>query len=142
MAHAHWLGLRQIRPASTETLQHVRILLAGMSKMLSSIIMGALAQDPDIVVGQVGEGRDLASEILLTSADAVIVQTSLPGAAADFVQLLRACPTLRVVAIDSTGGSGFVHELRLHSIPLAELSADVLRSALYAPSAPTPSDIG
>jgi hypothetical protein len=112
-----------------------------MSNMLSSIIIGALAQAPNILVfGQVGEDADLASEVRGTSADRVIVQTSRPGAGKSFAALLRTFPALRVVAIDGTGRNGFVHELRLHSTPLAELSADVLQSALGAPSAPTSRD--
>jgi hypothetical protein len=124
-----------------EALQQVRVLLAGMSNMLSNIITGALAQAPDIVVtGQVGKDADLAAEVRGVSADGVIVQTSQPEAGEVFAPLLRIFPALRVLAIDAAGRNGFVHELRLFSIPVAELSADVLQSALRARSAPPSRD--
>jgi hypothetical protein len=105
--------------------------------MLSSIITAALAQAPDLVVaGQVGEDEDLTVQIRLTGADAVIAQSSRPGAVDTFVPLLRRFPALKVVAIDSASGSGFVHQLRPYSIRLPELSADLLQSVLRARLAP------
>jgi len=114
----------------------VRILLAGMSNMLSNIVTAALARAPDIVVaGHVADTDNLASQICFTGADAVIVQTSRPSAAATFLPLLHTFSTLKVVAIDSTG-SGFLHQLRPYSFRFAEVSAEVLLSALRSPSTP------
>jgi hypothetical protein len=111
-------------------LQIVRVLLAGMSNMLSNIITAALVHAPDIVVaGNVGECEDIASAIRLNAADAVIVQAREPGAAEDFATLLRSFPAVKIVAIDSVG-SGFLHELRPYSVRIAELSVDVLQSVL------------
>jgi hypothetical protein len=118
-------------------LERVRILLAGMSNLLSNIVTAALAEASDIVVaGQVADAGDLASQIRLTSADAVIVQTSHPSAVATFIPLLHTFPALKVVAIDSTVSGGFLHQLRPYSSRLAEVSVDVLLSALRAPSTP------
>lgn len=104
--------------------------------MLSNIVAAALARAPDIVVaGRVADDADLASQIRLTKADAVIVQTSRPGAAAIFAPLLQTFPALKVVAIDATGSGGFLHQLRPYSIRFAEVSADALLSALRAPPA-------
>lgn len=105
--------------------------------MLSSIVTAALAQAPDLVVaGQSGDDEDLTAQISLTSANAVITQSTRPGAVERFVPLLRRFPTLKVVAIDSVSNTGFVHQLRPYSIRLPELSADVLQSVLLAPIAP------
>jgi hypothetical protein len=121
----------------TGTFQFVRILLAGMSNMLSSIITAALAQAPDLVVaGQIGDDEDLTVQISLMNADAVIMQSSSPGASERFVPLLRRFPELKVVAIHSASNSGFVHRLRPYSTRLPELSADVLQAVLLAPFAP------
>jgi hypothetical protein len=87
-------------------------------------------------VGRIADDGDLESEIRLTSADAVIVHTNHPSAAAAFIPLLHTFPALKVVAIDTTGRGGFLHQLRLYSIGLADVSADVLLSALRAPSTP------
>jgi hypothetical protein len=117
-------------------VQHVRILLAGMSNMLSNIVTAALASAPDIVIaGHVADTEDLASQIRSTGADAVIVQTSRPNTAANFLPLLRTFSTLKVVAIDATG-RGFLHQLRPYSFRLTEVSAGVLLSALRAPFTP------
>jgi len=109
----------------------VRVLLAGMTKMLSNIVTAALAETPDVaVVGNVANDQELAAQIRATAADAVIVRTRRPGSAAPFMPLLLAFPLLKVVAVDANGRSGSLHELRLHSIHLAEMAADVLVSAL------------
>jgi len=58
----------------------LRILLAGMSNMLTSIITGAISQMPDVVVaGHVARQEDVPSEIHLNAVDAIIVQTREPG---------------------------------------------------------------
>ena len=109
----------------------MRVLLAGMSNMLSSLVTAAIAQAPDIVVtGRVGENADLAAKLGLTPADAVVVQTDRPEAAESFMSLMGLFPALKVVAIDGGGNSGFLYHLRLHSIRLPELSADLLQSVL------------
>jgi hypothetical protein len=107
-----------------------------MSNMLSNIATAALASAPDIVIaGHVADTEDLASQIRSTGADAVIVQTSRPNIAANFLPLLHTFSTLKVVAIDANG-RGFLHQLRPYSFRLTEVSAGVLLSALRAPSTP------
>jgi hypothetical protein len=121
----------------TGTFHYVRILFAGTSNMLSSIITAALAQAPDLVVaGQIGDDEDLTAQISMTNADAVITQSGTPGAIENFVPLLRRFPELKVVAIHSASNRGFVHQLRPYSTRLPELSADVLQAVLRAPFAP------
>jgi hypothetical protein len=44
--------------------------------------------------------------------------------------LLYAHPLLRVLAITRDGRSGTLHELRLRTVPLPELSAEALQVAL------------
>ena len=105
--------------------------------MLSNIVMAALAQEPDVVVvGGVSADKDLATQVGLARADAVILQTNRPGAAANFTDLLHAFPVLKVVAIDPTGRRGFLHQLRPYSIRVAEVSVDALLSALRQPLTP------
>jgi len=111
----------------------VRILLAGMSNMLFSIVTAALSQEPDIVIaGRVAYSDDLAPEVRLAGADALIVQTDLPGTADTFVALLGIFPNLAVVAINSTCTTGLVHRLRPCSLRLPEISARILHTVLHA----------
>jgi hypothetical protein len=108
-----------------------------MSNMLTNIITGAISQMPDVVVaGHVARQEDVASEIHLNAVDAIIVQTREPGATANFRPLLRQFPDLKIIAINSTGADGFVHQLRPYCVRFAEFSVASLQSALRAPSAP------
>jgi hypothetical protein len=108
----------------------VRILLVGMSNMLSDIVTAALVHAHDfVVVGNIGEREDLLSQIRQTRADVVIVQSLQSGAPESFLPMLHVFPTLTIVAIGPTG-SGLAHQLRLHSVRIAELSVETLQSVL------------
>jgi hypothetical protein len=108
-----------------------------MSNMLINIIAGAISQMPDAVVaGHVASQEDVAFEIHLNAADAIIMQTREPGATANFTPLLRQFPDLKIIAINSTGDDGFVHQLRPYCMHFAEFSVAALQSALRASSAP------
>lgn len=109
----------------------MRILLAGMSKMLANIVAAALALAPDVVVvGAAREDDDVAAEIRKTRADAVVTQALQPQNGEPFRPLLLGFPALKVIAMAADGSSGFVHELRLVSTCLAELSSGTLQAAL------------
>jgi hypothetical protein len=102
-----------------------------MSRMLSDIIRAALAEAPGIAIaGNVSRDADIALEIRLVNADAVIMEIREPGASANFTPLLESFPALKVIAIDSTSKTGYAHHLHPCSIRLAELSAETLQSAL------------
>ena len=112
---------------------HVRILLAGMSNMLSSIVTAALSQEPDIIItGQIPASDDLASEIQGANADVLIVQMDPPSATDIFLPLLGSFPNLVVMAINSGCTGGFVHRLRPCSLRVPEISAGVLKTILRA----------
>jgi hypothetical protein len=122
MAHARLRALDDNLAAEKETLQPVRVLLVGMSNMLSDILMGVLAQVPDCVVaGNVGEGEDLAAEIRTNRANALILQSDQPGTTESFAMLLRRFPALKVVAID-TQPAEVVSSISCGPIPFASRS--------------------
>lgn len=109
----------------------MRILLAGMSTMLSNIVSAVIEQLPDsTVAGRVEDRALLLVEVGLVNADVVMLQDPHPEAAQSFLTLLRSFPTVRVVAITDDGSSGYLHEMRLTSAHLPELSACVLQAAL------------
>jgi DNA-binding NarL/FixJ family response regulator len=116
----------------------VRVLLAGMSNMLSTIVRAALSEAPDMVVAGTSSAvnDDLAAQIRLIAADVVIVQTDQPAVATSLIDLLHAFPALKVVAISADGSSGVMHQLRPYSIRFAEVSVAALVSALRAPATP------
>ncbi len=109
----------------------MRILLAGMSNMLNSIITAVLEEAPQTTLaGVIADPDDLATAIRATKADAVVLQTAEPGATARYRDLLSSFPRLKVIAIASDGKGGFLHELRPWSTQLVELSAESLLAAL------------
>jgi len=102
-----------------------------MSTLLIDILSGALIHAPELIVaGRVEREEDLSAQIRLTKADAVIMAAADPDRSADFEPLLRNFPMLKVVAIRVGGNNGCLHELRVHSLPLPELSAAVLSTVL------------
>ena len=109
----------------------MRILLAGMSQMLADVVAAALAFAPDIVVvGSAGEDDEVGAIVRTTRADAVVTQVLEPQNGEVFRPLLLGFPALRLIAIAGDGSSGFVHELRLVSTRLVELSSSTLQAAL------------
>lgn len=115
----------------------MRILLCGMSNLLATIVTGALAAFPDMVVaGRVDGENELNVQIRSARADVVMMPALEPDRAADFEPLLREFAMLKVVAIGVGGERGCLHELRVYSLPLAELSADALNAALHAGPGP------
>ncbi len=108
-----------------------------MSNLLATIVTGALAPFPDMVVaGRVDGEFDLSAQIRSEQADVVMMPATEPDRAADFEPLLREFPMLKVVAIRVGGDRGCLHELRVYSLPLAELSADALNTVLRAAPGP------
>jgi len=111
----------------------MRILLAGMSTILSGIVTAALEESPDITIaGVTGESKDLAAAVGSAQADAVVIQVAEPGEAGLFRPLLLSFPALKVIAITYDGKGGFLHELRPWSMQLVELSTATLLAALQA----------
>jgi DNA-binding NarL/FixJ family response regulator len=111
----------------------MRILLAGMSTMLTGIVTAALEQSPDITIaGVASASNDLAVQVRSLQADAVVIQVAEPGESGLFRPLLLSFPTLKVIAISSDGKGGFLHEMRPRSMRLVELSAATLLAALQA----------
>jgi hypothetical protein len=102
-----------------------------MSNMLTSIVTAALEQSPGIIIaGSAGERDDLAVQIRLMQADALLIQVPEPSDAPRFHPLLLGFPRLKVVAITSDGKRGFLHELRPRSTGIRELSTETLEAAL------------
>jgi hypothetical protein len=109
----------------------VRVLLAGMSKLLANIVAATLALAPDIVlVGVDGEDEDVVTTIGATRADALVTQANEPQDGEAFRPLLLGFPALKVIVIGGDGSRGFLHELRLVSTCLEELSSNSLLAAL------------
>jgi hypothetical protein len=100
-----------------------------MSNMLTSIVSAALEQSSALSSpGRAGERDDLAVQIRLMQADAVLIRATR---AERLLALSSSAARLfeKIVAITSDGNHGFLHELRPRSSRIMELSA-AMRAAL------------
>lgn len=101
--------------------------------MLSDIVTAALVPLSEItIVGCIADSGDLAREIRSMKANAVIAQSSNPTNLDPFLALLRSFPELKIVVIDIAGATAFVHQMRLSSHRLTELSTEALYAALVS----------
>jgi len=116
----------------------VRILLAGMSKMLANVVSAALAPAADIVVTGSTDADDLSAALRATNADAVVTPALRPENGEAFRSLLLGFPAVKVIAIARNGRSGYSHELQLASNRLTELSSSTLLGALRGDPSPRP----
>jgi chemotaxis response regulator CheB len=111
-------------------LKRIRILLAGMPRLLLDVLHQVIASEPDMaVVGRVGR-RDLDTAIRRTRADVLLVGQKSGVEQHVYVRLLMQRPHLRIVAIADNGRNGSRYELRPRRIRLHEMSAHALRSAI------------
>jgi hypothetical protein len=118
----------------------MRVLLGSMSNMAANIVTSALLAAPDVVVaGRVGPDGDLITEICSAAADAVILHEGHGGDGHQTMTVLQRFPALKVVTISANGRSGILHELRLVTIRLEDLSVDLLQRALRGDLVATPS---
>lgn len=104
----------------------MRILLAGMTNMLSQLVSEIVTHSDHVLVGRIDAADDLPATILSTRTDILLIQTKDFAKGEALWPLLYNFPTLTIVTIAASGQDGFVHELRPYAFPLGEMSADVL----------------
>ncbi|MGC2776548.1 MAG: hypothetical protein WA418_13045 [Bradyrhizobium sp.] len=112
-------------------MKQIRILVAGMPRMLVDIIEDIVASEPDLtIVGEIDRSTELASAARRTRADVVISRQADSDMEADEMALLLIGRPPKVVAITDDGRQGFVYELRPHRSPLGEMSVERLIAAI------------
>jgi hypothetical protein len=99
--------------------------------MLLDILSHVVASEPDmVVVGWVKDYEDLLAATRRARANVILVGQAVEDDQEKYASLLRARPRLKVVAIVGDGKTGFLCELRPQCVPLGEISADALRTAI------------
>jgi hypothetical protein len=112
-------------------LKQIRILLARMPKMLLDILSHIVASEHDmVIIGWVKDDEDLLMVAQRTRANVILVGHTAEDERQKYASLLLRRPRIKVVAIASDGRTGLLYELRPQRIPLGEMSADALRSAI------------
>src|SRR5262249_14496061 len=101
-----------------------------MPRMLREMIKEIIAADARCsIVAETDDENSLRTSLDRSRADVVIVASTSDGAD-HYVELLRAHPTTRVLAIATSGRRAFIHELRPRVTEISELSPETLLAAL------------
>lgn len=111
-----------------------KVLLFCMPRMVRDMVRGILDGQRGVrVVAELDCEASLSDAVSATGADFVVVSAAQPELTAEARRTLRSRPELRILALATEDGRGFVYEMRPHRVPLGEISPDVLIKALRAP---------
>lgn len=122
-------------------MSRIRILLAGMPRLLEDIVEHMLNVQSDMhVVGTVvphgAAAAALVEALADTPADVVVLGLSEEAEASTYDALLFANPRLRLLAVVGDGRGAFLYELQPSRVPLGVVSPEALVDVIRA--APTP----
>jgi DNA-binding NarL/FixJ family response regulator len=121
-------------------MQRIRVLLAGMPRMLMSIVKNiVVSQDDFELAGEIMGENGLQQAATEVQADVIIL-----GALAetkDYHDLLWSNPRTKIIAIAADGRDAVLHELQPRMIPLDEVSpvklVAAIRNAVHSEGGPS-----
>jgi DNA-binding transcriptional LysR family regulator len=108
----------------------MRVLIAGLPKLLNDVVVSLVADLPDIDLA-CDSGRDLVEQVRDGAIDAVVTMAT-PTLA---LSLLQTSPGLRVISVTPEARTGFLWQMRPYQEFLGELSGEGLSRALRKPVA-------
>jgi DNA-binding NarL/FixJ family response regulator len=112
-------------------MRRIRILLAGMPRMLLDMITDIVALHAEMMVaGRMQDTVDLRAAVKKTRADVVILNEPAIGPPQDHRELLYSRPRLGVLSITSDGRQFFLNKLRPVRTALGEISPESLVQAI------------
>lgn len=112
-------------------MRRIRILLAGMPRLLLGMVTDIIASDPAMVVsGTLPDTADLRAAAKKARADVVVLRKSAGRERQAYVKLLYGRPHLKVLSMKNDGRRFFSHELRPVRAALGEVSAESLLQAI------------
>jgi len=121
-------------------LKPIRVLLAGMPRMMVDIVKDSIARYDDIdVVGEVPRGGAAEHDRLIDAArtakaDVILMIAAELEDTPDYDCLLYKRPRLKILTISADGRYGFLHKLMPEVMPLGEVSPGVLVEAIRSTS--------
>jgi hypothetical protein len=92
----------------------LKIVLIELPGMLRELLLEALSNQPDLVVVDELDTSDCPDFLIVEADDGEPTEP--------YLEVLLACPALRVIAITREGMHGFLHELQPHATRLGELT--------------------
>ena len=110
-------------------MRRVRVLLAGMPRMLADIVSAVVVSQTDFeLVGDVAGTTGLARAASEAAADILVLGGRLQRREA--LRLLCRSPRMKIVTIDPDGHGGVLYELRLDRSVLDDISPIALVAAI------------
>jgi hypothetical protein len=114
-------------------MKRIRILLAGMPRMLLDMITDIVAPHSEMMIaGRMQDTADLRAAVKRARADVVILNEPAIGPPLIYEELLYSRPRLGVLSITSDGRKFILHKLRPVRTALGEVSPDSLVQAIQS----------
>jgi len=118
-------------------LRRTRIVLAGISRMLSDIITDIVTSQADMeIVGTVTDPAVLAATVAATDADVVVLGLPDADLPSEYAALLSARAQIRLLGVSGDGRRAFLYELRPYRSALGEVSPETLVEAIRMAARP------
>ena len=115
----------------TDRLSKVRVLVAGMPRMLTDIVRNIVTSQPDLVFVGEAEGVACLAWIATQSpVDVLVIGAAAVQDATGYTDLLYQHPKMSIVAIDADARGAQIFDLRTHVSHLGEISPTTLVAAL------------
>jgi chemotaxis response regulator CheB len=120
----------------TDPPTRIRIVLAGMPRLMAELIDNMLSSHPDVqVVARNSEDDRLRTFVRRHSADVLIIgEPDDTGAEVAPAEMFSWCP-MRVISVRDCGKTGMLWVMRPDGVPIGELSAKSLLRAATASGA-------
>ena len=121
-------------------MRRIRILLAGMPRMLLDMITDIVAPHAEMMIaGEMQDTADIVVAVKKSRADVVILNEPAIGPSQNYQELLYSRPHLGVLSITSDGRQFFLHKLRPVRTALGEVSPGSLVQAIQSSAQRGPS---
>ena|SRR5690348_14677126 len=112
----------------------VRVLVAGMPRMLTDIVRNIISSQADLEFAGEAEGtKDLVRIAKEKHADVLVVGAATIEDATGYSDILYRRPRMSIVAIDADARGAQVFDLRPHVSHLGDISPATLIAALHRP---------
>jgi DNA-binding NarL/FixJ family response regulator len=117
-------------------MEHIRVLMSGMPRILRDIVSQLVAEQPDMrVVGAFADdvGPDTLTEL---QPDVLVLGSGGGNVPALCRALVQRRPALKVLAVEMDGRRTWLYEMRPHQTLIGEISPTALLDTIRAVSRP------
>ena len=112
-------------------MQEIRVVLAGMPRMLREIVCALVREQPDmLIVAESETTNDLYALARFTRADVLILGAEGNELPAIGRRVVNRVPHLKVLAVGAEGRHVWLYELRPHEQLIGEISPEQLVAAI------------